>query len=265
MVACLASGKADLAAQLYQKIEKPDGYAMHQGIRAFCASGDLASAAEIIESQRRGFRLLSGHQMMLSYKCILHAALAQHDYETARRMFSDLLEKGYIPSKSILFSIIETKELNRRAGSQDLAVEDDVSRFHFFLFVLDSLEKRNLPTESILFVATLTLGGQLGGLPRKVASLLAQARTIVGAAQAEILSSPQDTSVVKAKLAQGWEELVNKYDTLPMEDILVEQLPLLPVRVAPRDVVRVLRAEQSVTYTAKRKVPQSRTKGPMQR
>lgn len=258
MGACLASGEPTLAAQLYRKIEKPDGYAMRQGIRALCASGDLSSAAGMIESQRRGMRLLSGQQMMMSYKNILQASLAQKDYSMARRMFSDLLEKGYIPNKSILFSIIDVLDLNRLAGPQVADVDEDT--FRYLLFMIDSLSRRNLPVESILYAATIALGGRLGGHSRMLASLLAQVKSTMNAVKEEILSSSQDAKVGESKISNGWEELYDKVESLPQGALSSEQLPLLLIRVAPRDVVRILRAEQSVTFSNRRKSPlKSRT------
>jgi len=279
MGACLSAGKPQLAVQIYDKIEKPDGYAMAQGIRALCDSGELSRAAQMIESQTRGKRLLSGKQMMLSYKHILHTSLVEKDYALARRMFTDLLAKGFIPSKPVLLSIINTLDLsNLRAGAATEIEERtlvDIERFNFLLFAIDLLQKRNLPVEGVLYVATIALGAQLGGVPRKVSALMAQAKATGGNLSGkEILTPPSPStndSGVEVKLADRWEELLKKYEThsLAAEHLSVENLPPLTVRVAPRDIGRVLRAEQVVTGGARRKkssrTATSKTPTPAQR
>jgi pentatricopeptide repeat protein len=260
--ACLASKKYALAAQLYEKIPTPDGYAMAQGIRAFCGCGNLDRAANMIESQTHRRRLLSGKEMMLSYQNILDAALTQKDYTLARRMFLDLLAKGFIPSKSILSTIVE--KTTRKVADSTLIERDtkeEEESFLFLLFVIDSLQKRNLPLESSLYIATLSLGSQLGGRSRKLASLMARARTSVDGQQREILASSVasdngEKSHIQARLLGGWEQLMaqkNQPCLLDQADVAIENLASLPVRIAPKDFPRLIRAEQLVASSGRRK------------
>ena len=253
MGACLAAGKPKLAAQLYRRIESPDGYAMYQGIQAFRESGDLDQAAETLASQRRGSRLLSGQQMMRSYQGLLGEAVERKAYSVAQNVFVDLLEKGYIPSKAILSSIFESMNLQEQGKSED-AVEAETAKFRFLLFMLDALQARNLPVESCLYINALSSGAQLGGLPRKVASLLARAKTSESKADENRLYavSSDATFSDESRVISGWVDLLDKYECLPKESMLLSQLPRLPVRVATRDMARVLRAEQSVTYSNRR-------------
>lgn len=251
--ACLASKKYALAAQLYEKIPAPDGYAMVQGIRAFCGCGELDRAANMIESQTHHHRLLSGKEMMISYQSILDAALTQKDYTLARRIFSDLLAKGYIPSKSILSTIVE--KITRKVADSTLVERDtkeEEESFLYLLFVIDSLQKRNLPLESSLYIATLSLGSHLGGRARKLASLMARARTSVDGRQQDILASSVASAKgekihIQARLLGGWEQL------LAQADVDIENLASLPVRIAPKDFPRLIRAEQLVASRGRRK------------
>ena len=253
MGACLASKKPALAAQLYERIDSPDGYAMNQGIRAFYESGDIERALKTIATQRRGSRLLTGPQMMQLYQGMLAAALQLKDYTLAHRIIHDLLEKGYIPSKNILNAMFHAMNLsNRRTGSLVDSDDEDELRFRFLLSVLDQLRVRNLPIESSLYVTTLLTGAQLGGLPRKIASLLARAKTKDTKTQENMFYSSNSHEAQDDVTLNGWVDLLEKYESLPKESLSLKQLPQLPVRVAPKDVANVLRVEQSVTYNNRR-------------
>ena len=271
--ACLASKEPELAAQVFEKIDQPDGYALAQGIRALCDNGgaqSLSRAAILLESQTPEQCLLSGKQMMLSYQQILEAALKEMDYPLARRMFTDLLSKGFIPSKSILLSIthaLERSNLRRESATkiEDLALADK-QRFSFLVFAIDSVQQRNLPVEGILYVATISLGAQLGGVPGKISSLMAEVKAARTNARAEVMvllssssaapTSPMNDTGVALKLPDRWEDLLHQYESLSpatTDDLSVEHLPRLQVRVSPRDVSRVLRAEQDVVASLRRR------------
>jgi pentatricopeptide repeat protein len=243
MGACLASGKSELAAQLFRKMDRPDGYATRQGVRALCHSGDVATAVEILEGQPRTSKLLSGRQMMASYEDVLCAAVARHEYSLGRRIVRDLLGKGYIPSKQIFSALLGSLKLESRV----VAAPETLVQFQFLLFVLDSLRQRNLPVESDLYLAAIILGGQLGGLPRTIALLLTRAKSTVNAAKEEILAPSNSASTILGRPVDGWEHLLENYDSYPKMSLTPERLPLLPLRVTPRDTLRVLRAEQAVT------------------
>lgn len=272
MGACLASKQPELAAQVFEKIDQPDGYALSQGIRALCESGgapSLARAASLLESQTPGQSLLPGRQMMFAYQQILEAALEEKDYDLARRMFTDLLSKGFIPSKSILLSIVHALERSNLRARSATEVEEwaltDKQRFSFLLFAIDSVQQRNLPVEGILYVATISLGAQLDGVARKVSSIMAEVKAtstnarpevmVVMASSSDSSTSVNNNTVVEVKLPDRWEDLLHEYElfSLATDDLLVEHLPPLRVRVSPRDMVRVLRAEQAVTTSLRRK------------
>jgi hypothetical protein len=162
----------------------------------------------------------------------------------AREMFSDLLAKGYIPSADILSAMIEAFEIILRSIAEPN--DDDKTRFQFLLFVLDSMGKRNLPIHGNLYSATLMLGRQIGGVQRKIATLLVDAKTT---APGQALRSGKflKNDVVMG----GWERFLQE------ENLETVQLPRFQVRVSPREVKRVFRAEQSVLY--KNKDPKRQT------
>ncbi|GAX28314.1 hypothetical protein FisN_27Hh031 [Fistulifera solaris] len=241
--ACLASQKYDLAVGVYRKIEKPDGYAMSQGIQAFCGNGEPEAAASILRDQRRGTRLMSGKLIMRSYRHVIGAALEKHDYDLARQVLTDLLLKGYIPSKEITDTIVNSFGIFRSSVVE--ATTEDKTRFRFLLFVMDSLERRNLVVDGTLYAAVLTLGRQIGGVERRVANLLLQSKS-----ESEVQNVILGEAQPKASMTT-WEEILEQYQ----ERIRAKQsldnviLPTLQIRVSSRNARQVFRAEQAVAFS----------------
>jgi len=87
MSACLSSGKADLACDLYSRIDAPDGYAMLIGIRSMCAKGDLDSASEFLAKQLVGKAVMTGKQLMDSFQTVINTSLQMENFSTARQTF----------------------------------------------------------------------------------------------------------------------------------------------------------------------------------
>lgn len=87
MSACLSSGKAELATDVYSRIANPDGYAMLIAVRAMCANSDLASAAKLLATQRNGRVTMSGKQVMESFHVLIRSSLELGDYAVARQTF----------------------------------------------------------------------------------------------------------------------------------------------------------------------------------
>jgi pentatricopeptide repeat protein len=251
MGACLVAGQPDLAVHLYRKLEAPDGYAMYQGIRALCENGDVHEAAQIVQAQVKGNRVLSGKQMMMSYQAIANAALKSRDYNTARNIIRDLLQKKYIPNKSMILSMMDamglTEPLRRQrvlASLDTFDKEAAAPKFVYLLFLVDALRLRNLEIDGILYASILTLGSRLGGLPRKLAALLSRVRTQT---TAKPMVSSDESSNSAPLVFSGWEDLYQHYDGYK-EELAIGSLPPLPVRVSSREFRQVLRAEQTVAY-----------------
>jgi pentatricopeptide repeat protein len=251
--ACLSANKPDLAAQVYQRIESPDGIAMLQGLRAFCEGGDLASASAMVYQLRGRGHDMTGKQVMFSYSAVIKAALEKKDFDTARSMLTDLLKKGYIPNKAIYYMMTHTSASLQTLGSPP--TEDDAEKFTFLLFVIDSLRKRSIPVDASLYANTLFLGNRLAGLPRRIASLLAEAKTTaeVGTKQMMTMEVADSETVTL-----GWEYMHVHYDSLNLES---SALPSLAVRVPAREMRNVMQAEQAVTFSPRSKSRKRRADG----
>jgi pentatricopeptide repeat protein len=240
--ACLASQKYDLAVDVYRKIEKPDGYAMSQGIQAFCGNGEPEVAASLLREQRRGTRLMSGKLIMRSYRHVIGAALEKHDYDLARQVLTDLLLKGYIPSKEITDTIVNSFGIFRSSVVE--ATTEDKTRFAFLLFAMDSLERRNLVVDGTLYAAALTLGRQIGGVERRVANLLLQSKT-----ESEVQNVILGEAQSKASMTT-WEEILEQHqERIRAKQSLDVGLPTLRIRVSSRNARQVFRAEQAVAFS----------------
>ncbi|GAX13527.1 hypothetical protein FisN_27Lh031 [Fistulifera solaris] len=240
--ACLASQKYDLAVGVYRKIEKPDGYAMSQGIQAYCGNGEPEVAASILREQRRGTRLMSGKLIMRSYRHVIGAALGKHDYDLARQVLTDLLLKGNIPSKEITDTIVNSFGIFRSSVVE--ATMEDKTRFRFLLFVLDSLERRNLVVDGTLYAAALTLGRQIGGVERRVANLLLQSKS-----EAEVQNVILGEAQPKPSMTT-WEEILEQYqERIRAKQSMDVVLPTLRIRVSSHNTRQVFRAEQAVVFS----------------
>ena len=193
---------------------------------------------------------MPGKQMMRSYQTVLHSALKAKEYTTARKVLSDLLKKGYIPNKAIISSIVEAFEI--KLSSVVDPGEDDKARFQFLLFTIDSLHKRHLAIDGNLYEASLLLGRQMGGVQRKIANLLVEAKA--GRAESDLMLSTvtlpeQETTAY----FESWERLLeNPNGTMKMNGS-DSSLPALKVRLTSRDTRRILRAEQYVAYSTRRR------------
>lgn len=281
MGACLSSGRPDLASQLFQRMEHFDGYAMAQGIQALCADGQLGTALELLQQQQRGKQAkMKGKELMRSYHAVIQESLQRGDYGTARAAVSDLFRKGYIPSKPIVHTVLETIKLPSSRSLLLDPVEDAESsrqRISFILFLMDKTIERKLPVEARLYASTIAYANRLGGLYRKLATLMMEAKTSVsGTAVQQLLSSgggsdgvdapetPDDRTPVGSTTPRTWEEVIKNYDTYKealsasskagsVGSGTAAVLPPLPVRLAARDAPRVMRAEQAVTFGRRRK------------
>lgn len=245
--ACLAADKPDLAYDIYKRISEPDGYAMTQGIRALGAQGRIGDALSMLESKQA--RRLTGKQVMFTYERMIQHCLKKRDFFGARSTFQHILKNRNIPSKAIYQTVFDELNLFPRTVRGIAPVvnrnEETLEKFTFLLHILDLVSSRNLPCEGNLYHAIIRYGSQLGGLPRKICTLLTSAKE---------LESTQDESETKEILeVESWEDLFLRYDDLKAaisQDAL--RLPALNVRINPKDVGKILRAEKSISY-AKRK------------
>jgi pentatricopeptide repeat protein len=256
--ACLSSGRPDLAVDVYRRISDPDGYAMAQGIRAFSENGNLEEALALITGIDRQQRILTGKQEMLCYKSLIETSLSSGNFVFATRMFDTILGRGDIPSKAMYLSIFDSMKLfpstsNGRLRANPADDPDATEKFQFLLFVLDSIGNRNLPCDGPLYAAILSYGCRIGGLPKKIASLLVFAKAATGTCLDD-KKLIDECTVSQESIVSTWTELFDSYDQI--KDDLHQPsttLPQLAVRVASRDMVKVLNAENQLSFVKRAK------------
>ncbi len=166
---------------------------------------------------------------------------------------ADLLSAGYIPSKATFRAIGEGLSL-KSDGPLNALLKRKSSfqpegKFEFLLYVLDSLESRKLTVDSHFYSSILILSAQIGGLHKRIASIMTHSRKTVG--QKEIaLSQTEPDQDSPAKLVK-WETLFTNYSDYRKEE-LGSKVLFPPVRVSSKDIGRMLAAEQAVSYRGNR-------------
>jgi len=253
MGACIAGGKYDAAVDIFRKIKNPDSYAISVGLQALCHNGNFSEAVSLLSELKSGQVKLTGKQVMASYNNLLQCALSADDFEVSRIALTDLLSAGYIPSKATFRAIGEGLSL-KSDGPLNVSMKGKLplqpeGKFEFLLFVLDSLESRKLTVDSHFYSSILILSAQIGGLHKRIASIIAHSRKIGG--QKEIAFSQQETDENTPAQFVTWETLFTNYSDYKKEEIGSSVL-FRPVRVSSKDLGRVLAAEQAVSYRGNR-------------
>lgn len=263
--ACLSAGKPDLAVDVYRSIPNPDFYAVGQGLLAMTQAGNGEQVLKLLSEKGTMAGSLEGKRLMKVYESLFTNAIASEDYGLARRTMMDIMQKGNIPSKTIYQTIFESMGLSPNKSrvsknsfnTDELAQwngldEADMEKFTFLLFLIDALIARNLPCEAPLYTAILSLGQQLGGLPRKISALMVVAKAYAGdiAGMNKLIDDDQcDDRCVVA----GWEDLAISYDSVRNQLLDPSSLPKLRVRVSSKEVPRILKAEKNLSYMTPRR------------
>mmetsp|Transcript_4943 Transcript_4943/g.6972 ORF Transcript_4943/g.6972 Transcript_4943/m.6972 type:complete len:1087 (-) Transcript_4943:79-3339(-) len=259
MGACLSSGMADMAADVFRKIDEPDGFAISMGLRALCDANDLVAASALLSKHRDGYGLMSGKEVMKSYNTLLRSTLEQENYALAGRTFTELLGTGYIPNKNMYRTIIDALNLgvNKKRLLPVLEPIADET-FQFLLFVLDSVEQRNLSLDGAFYASVLFCGSRMGGVQRKIASFLAEARSAAGqdGTKSRSIIAVEGTS---DQSTISWEDFLLNYDEHKNDIGSQLMLPGISVQTNNKNIRQVLSAERAVTYkSAKKSVSQPR-------
>jgi len=239
MGACLSANRADLAAQLFQRISNPDSYAMVQGIQALSRNGEADQAAEIVRKQKRGSSMMSGKDLMTAYGWIIRTSLEDANFMLARDVLDDLFGKGYIPSKAIFASIAES--INKTE------IDTMEPAFLFAMHLIDVMVGRKLPISGRLYADILFLGSRLGGIQRKISSLLMRSKVSAVGKPEQLISARNEIATTAPSFA-GWEGLLLNFD-LHEKNLSEGLLPDTAVRIRAKDVPRILKAEQGVTFS----------------
>jgi pentatricopeptide repeat protein len=264
--ACLAGGKPELAVDIYRRIRNPDAYALTQGLIALAAAGNLEECLAMLADRKSLAGKLNGKRLNQVYEVMIKNAIDSGNFDMARNIIRSLLGRGDIPSKAIFQTIFHgmgllvTKGLVSRVSfSEDGLVkrgeldEVDLEKFKFLLFLVDSVSSRNLPCEASLYSIILSYGAHLGGRPKKMATLMSAAKTAAGVYGSN-KKLVEEEMPEKSVVASCWEELFLSYDDVHDRIESPISLPTIRVRIATREVPRVLRAEKLVSYRKRREV-----------
>jgi pentatricopeptide repeat protein len=273
MGACISDNKFSYALDLYKKMKYPDGYAQSLAIRAHCGVGDFGAALNMIQNKEQ----LSGKQTMKSYNYIKGSALNKRDFTSAfmalvSACFSvdfifikkstnvvtqltsitlllqdDLLKRGFIPSKETLQVIVKTLGLfEKKQSISSQNDESDNSAFVFLINVLDACNKRKLQISGQFYAGVLVEGARLGGLERKIASMISTAKTDVSREDVHFEDAVVNSETIRQV---SWSELLLQYNHLK-DQLEVIKLPSIRVQITDRELRRqVLSAERAVSYS----------------
>lgn len=130
--------------------------------------------------------------------------------------------------------------------------------FQFLLFVLDSVEQRNLSLDGAFYASVLFCGSRMGGVQRKIASFLAEARSAAGqdGTKSRSIIAVEGTS---DQSTISWEDFLLNYDEHKNDIGSQLMLPGISVQTNNKNIRQVLSAERAVTYkSAKKSVSQPR-------
>lgn len=136
-------------------------------------------------------------------------------------------------------------------GNQNNDKIEDIEKFEYLLHVLDSLERRKLHCTARFYNSILFQGSYLGGLHKKIASIIQKARTD-SLLHLKVQVQMGQAEGTKSLQVLSWIDLLKNYseyrDTLDRTT-----LPPVRVRINENEIRQVLSAEQSVTYNAMRR------------
>ena len=248
MGACLSSDMTSLAVEVYKKIEEPDAIAMCKGLQAMCHEGQFEEVSSALHHQwRTRGSVMSGKQIMQGYTHLMRQTLEQGDLTFARTAFLQFLQMGFIPSKNMYETMIEALDLvPPKKTNLPFAKEVPEEHFKFLLFVLDAIQGRNLACDGSFYSSLLLCSSRMGGLRRKLGSLLTEARAL-----------SESTKATKGETTElSWEDLLLNYDKYKDESSI--QLPRFVVSINKTQFRPVLFAEQLVTHNARKSLFKSK-------
>jgi len=260
--ACISSGEPDLAVDIFRRIQNPDSYAVMKGLMALSLAGKGDEALAMLADKESDAGRMKGKSLNKVYDSMLRNSIVDSDYELARRIVKSLIGKGNILSKSTFRMIFESMSLTLKDGlvanlsysksglvTRKSFDEEDAEKFRFLLFLVDTLSGRNLPCEASLYATLLQFGNHLGGLPRKISALLVSAKAASGVYANNNMKLIDEGSDCETEcIIGGWEDLFVSFDEIRNQIESPLSLPKLRVRVASRELSRVLRAERNLSF-----------------
>ena len=219
-----------------------------------CKSGEPSLALSIVSKNQGRRGLLKGKLLMKSFKTILYVSLERGDFSMAREALTTLIRGGNLPSRDIYEACFEAMKLfpKRRKAFQVAGETDELAtqKFQFLLFLLDSIAGRKLPCEGSLYSAVLNYGFSIGGLAKKIATMLVSAR-INFSNDKKLIEGGDEAETVP--FFANWETLFLQYNEAKSR-IATNGLPRLLVRVSSSDIPNVLKAEKNLSFKRKQLV-----------
>ena len=139
--------------------------------------------------------------------------------------------------------------LYKKKGWVQTNVEEESNeKFKFLLSMLDFFDKRKLQFSGQFYAGLLFEGARLGGLEKRIASLISMSKTDPSQLDVHIGLDEIDR---KAKRPVSWIEILEKYSQY--RDSLDEiDLPAVRVKTTEREIRQVLVAERGVSYAQRR-------------
>lgn len=270
--ACLSAGEPELAVDIFRRIPNPDTYAVTKGLLALSLAGKGDEALDMLSERGTVAGTIQGKPLNRVYESLVTDAIHNDDFGLARRIMKSLMGKGNIPSKPLFQRIFESLGLTLKNGLvtnlsytengfvKRRSLDDlEVEKFKFLLFLVDLLSDRNLPCEAPLYSTILQFGNHCGGLPRKVSAMLVSAKAASGVytnSNLKLLDEEGecDTESQSQCPISGWEDLFLSFDDVRSRIESPLSLPKLEVRIASRELSRVLRAERNLSFRKRRSV-----------
>ena len=168
-----------------------------------------------------------------------------------------MLDNGYIPSKTIFRTIVNSLGLNNEKTyatqrNKGGTANNDHEKFVYLLSVFDSLARRNLPCDANFYSAFLHEGARNGGLARKISSILSKSRVSTSQFEEDVcLDGDVNEEICTVKEEMTWTDFLKNYSKYK-EELDTISLPSIKPRISAREIRQVLLAEQSVSFGAKR-------------
>lgn len=151
----------------------------------------------------------------------------------------------------------------RNAIVKPVPEEEGNDKFKFLLSVLDSFDKRKLQFCGQFYAGLLFEGARLGGLEKRIASLVADSKTDASTSQMSVHIGDVNLDT-EAKQSVSWTEILEEYPKYKdsLEDI---HLPAVRVKSNEKEFRQVLQAERGVTYNQRRRGTQRNPRSTVKR
>jgi hypothetical protein len=142
---------------------------------------------------------------------------------------------------------LRLEQPRRTVGVARIAA-DDLNKFEFLLSLVDALQRRKLSLNSETYVAIIREGVRVGGIRRKIASLLIKSRSRSLPGGKRISDESHDERDPSTPIT--WVDLL-KHFSIYREKLEDSDLPSVTIRCNDQELRRVLQAEQSLSMRSR--------------